>query len=48
MHWRKNSSLINSKLTSFESVVAVDDVSDNEIILRAGKKTYHKLRVEEE
>ena len=31
------------RLGSFEQVVAADDVSDCEIMLRAGKKKYHKI-----
>jgi tyrosyl-tRNA synthetase len=31
------------RLGSFEQVVAADDVNDGEIMLRAGKKKYHKI-----
>nr|WP_319395076.1 tyrosine--tRNA ligase [uncultured Desulfobacter sp.] len=31
------------RLGSFEQVVTVDDVNDSEIMLRAGKKKYHKI-----
>jgi tyrosyl-tRNA synthetase len=35
------------RIQSFDYFVSMADVSDDEMLLRAGKKIYHKLKVEE-
>ena len=35
------------RIQSFDSLVTMEDFRDNEILLRAGKKIYHRLRIEE-
>ena len=32
------------RIQSFDSLVTIKDVSDNEILMRAGKKIYHRIK----